>query len=338
MQQLVIDFFGGSGELLPAQPALAPSRLVPFGKYQNQPFDVLLADPEYAIWLLNTMKARLESQAPALLAMLLARYGVPGCTPEHNKLQNRFLDRQFAMRFALTASESVRALAQNLCSLDMDSSWREYVTGVFGAELARNKGTSESATKQRLAKRQRELEEIARSVQLYIGTGVLEASTWRFPVEIRQPEFEVDGADVTYVLSCVCALEGATCSATDEMLYTYAIEPASNTWHRAFGGGDSFRVEVKPIVGDDYPSILRTMKVVKVKYLLVGDYAGRGATWDELVQVFAMSGITAVLLSDVEKTIVPEEFNQVSLRPLTQNSALAIVQEVFERQPPAVCH
>lgn len=329
VKQFEIDLFSGPGEVLPPLSADSTSRRVPFGKYRNQPFEVLLADSDYALWLLNSAKAKLESQSPALLTLLLARYGVPDCTPAHNRLQNRFLDNQFALQFALAASESVRAIAETLNHLDLHADWRRYVEDEHTKELSRWKDVSHTSAKQSLAKRQGGLEETANSVQLYARTGTLEGSTWVHPVGIWSLEFEQKGADVAFNVGCGCSLEASIGPAPEGAFAAYVIEPATDTWHRGYGGKDSFRIEVKPHVGDDYPSVLRAMKVVNAKHLLVDDYSGQGASWNEVVKVFALSGITAVRLQDVERVVVPDTFDRVNLTPLTPSSALAIVREVF---------
>lgn len=59
-------------------------------------------------------------------------------------------------------------------------------------------------------------------------------------------------------------------------------------------------VEVKPVVSDDYPAVLRQMKRNGSRYLLVGRYEGVGATVAQFKEIFSRSGKTVVFLSDVE--------------------------------------
>lgn len=59
-------------------------------------------------------------------------------------------------------------------------------------------------------------------------------------------------------------------------------------------------VEVKPVVSDDYPAVLRQMKRNGSRYLLVGRYEGVGATVAQFKEIFSRSGKIVVFLSDVE--------------------------------------
>lgn len=67
------------------------------------------------------------------------------------------------------------------------------------------------------------------------------------------------------------------------------------------------RVECKPSLGDDYPAVLRQMKAnnrnywASVPVLLLGDggYCGAGATFDQVVEIFAASKIKIIKISDI---------------------------------------
>src|SRR6516164_9112004 len=50
-------------------------------------------------------------------------------------------------------------------------------------------------------------------------------------------------------------------------------------------------VELKPTVGDDYPAVLRQMKLSGSKVLFVGEYTGKGATEEQFVKTFATASI-----------------------------------------------
>lgn len=301
-----------------AAPSASLPRLIPFGKYRNQPFETLLTDSDYAIWLLNSMKAKLEHQYPALLAFLLGRYGVPDCTPEHNKLQNRFLDRTFALQFALAASERIRDIPRMLSQFDLQASWTCFVEGALQKEKTFREAMSTRDVKAELDRVRDKLEQVAKALQFYANTGTLLDSKWMTPVTLRNLEFEQDGADVSYIADCGCDMGTTVNILGDTHLYGYR-------------GVDAFRVEVKPIIGDDYPAILRAMKAVKTKQLLVGEYCGAGATWEEVVKVFALSGITVVRLEDVERTVVPDTFDGIEFTPLAMGVAEAVVERVYRQ-------
>lgn len=68
------------------------------------------------------------------------------------------------------------------------------------------------------------------------------------------------------------------------------------------------------------------MKAVKARQLLVGEYTGVGATWDELVKVFELSGMTAILLEDVETQQPPAA---VEIKPISAQEAEAAVTRIY---------
>lgn len=66
------------------------SGIVPFGKYKNQPVEVLAKDEGYCEWLIG--QGWVAERYPALHTLIINHFGEPTETPEHNALQLRFLD------------------------------------------------------------------------------------------------------------------------------------------------------------------------------------------------------------------------------------------------------
>jgi len=68
---------------------------------------------------------------------------------------------------------------------------------------------------------------------------------------------------------------------------------------------DKIAIEIKPYVGDDYPSILRQMKMTQIhpefQCLVYENFNATGATLDQLKSVFALSGFMVFSLADIEK-------------------------------------
>jgi hypothetical protein len=293
---------------------------VPFGKYKNQPYEVLLADSGYAMYLLSAMYAKLQSHYPALLAFLVSRYGLPDSTPEHNRLQNRFLDESFAIRFAMAASPRLRQFLTTLQHIDLGKAWADYVRRELTTEKERSDRRQRWDPVSRMPELRDDLVRQASRLSFVPFSGTLEGTTWLKPVARVELEFEKDGADVSYCVTGGGAVE------TVVPIKLGGNEVDEEKRIMAYGVNFPFRVEVKPIVGDDYPAILRAMKTVKTRQLLVGEYAGAGATWDEMVKVFELSSITAVLLDDVENTQPPLE--TVEIKPISAHEAEAIVTSI----------
>jgi len=74
-------------------------------------------------------------------------------------------------------------------------------------------------------------------------------------------------------------------------------------------------IEIKPTIGDDFPSVLRQMKAsmpiredshAKNLYcLLLRDYVGEGATREQFIQFFQSQGYIVVFFDDVETIELP---------------------------------
>jgi len=66
------------------------------------------------------------------------------------------------------------------------------------------------------------------------------------------------------------------------------------------------RVEIKPCVGDDYPSILRQIRSLKdfnvsrYNILFVGEYNGKGISESDFVKLFLTQRIAVIFLRDVK--------------------------------------
>ncbi len=64
-------------------------------------------------------------------------------------------------------------------------------------------------------------------------------------------------------------------------------------------------IEVKPTIGDDYPTVLRDMKARWCdgvgKVLLVQDFTSQVVSRDQFVEIFRLSGILVVFLEEVHK-------------------------------------
>lgn len=324
-----VELFSGSGGLPIATPLPTSEKLIPFGKYKNQPYEVLLGDASYSLWLLSSMFARLQEQHPALLAFLVNRFGLPDRTPDHNRLQNRFLDADFAVRFAAAVSPTIQRLAgQQLAQINLEAAWTRYVREALAKEKVRAERMRKYEKGDPLAKLRDKLLECAKRLAFSVSTGTYTEGVWRNAVEVARLQFESDGADVTYFVECYARLQTVFATTPEENSFGFDdVGQYSENQEviASFSGRDGFRVEVKPVVGDDYPAILRSMKAVKDTHLLVGDYTGVGATWDEMVQVFRLSGITAIQLADIEQRPMPASLERIAISAPSAGQAQEIV-------------
>jgi hypothetical protein len=78
----------------------------------------------------------------------------------------------------------------------------------------------------------------------------------------------------------------------DVALSLYKRSPYGN------GTGSTLRIEIKPQMGDDYPAVLRQMKVSECNMLYLVAYTGSGATLGQVRKIFSASGIAVAMHSD----------------------------------------
>ena len=74
------------------------TQLVPFGKYKGQPMEVMQMDTKYCEWLATQDWFR-EQYGNVYNQVIINNFTEPSETPEHNRLQMRFLDEAFIDRF-----------------------------------------------------------------------------------------------------------------------------------------------------------------------------------------------------------------------------------------------
>ena len=60
----------------------------------------------------------------------------------------------------------------------------------------------------------------------------------------------------------------------------------------------SYKIEIKPAVGDDYPAVLRQMKRNGSTTIFLKDYTGQGATKEQFIKTFTASEFSVVFLRD----------------------------------------
>jgi hypothetical protein len=95
------------------------------------------------------------------------------------------------------------------------------------------------------------------------------------------PDFEYRGADVVLRFSTKRKSEKSGSEYTEMLDYL------------------AFPIEIKPMVGDDYPAVLRQMRRINCKILLVERYTGTGASREQFVETFAAAGRKVVFVNEI---------------------------------------
>ena len=65
-----------------------------------------------------------------------------------------------------------------------------------------------------------------------------------------------------------------------------------------FRSDEGMRIEIKPVMGDDYPAVLRQMQANRCSTLYLVEYTGAGATLEQVKKMFATAGFRVVMHFD----------------------------------------
>jgi hypothetical protein len=278
--------------------------VVPFGKYRDQPAEVLLADEDYCQWLLAQPWFR--ERWPNVYNVVINYGAEPQDSPEHNQMQALYLDDARCFRLADLAWPSLAGNYDVLSALNLLNADERYRALRDYCDLSEKQPQI----------RQRRFED----------------GGW-------DAVFEVEAAGIWAHPSppaCTCRCDHSGCPGTStcqggRQRYDcrhfghgkwespthccadchWAVVPAApgdrewlqdDHWFSRTHGG-VVRAELKPDLGDDYPSVLRQVLSYKAGHydkrcVVARRHAFEHVTWDQVCQIFAASGI--LLLSEGE--------------------------------------
>ena len=109
-------------------------------------------------------------------------------------------------------------------------------------------------------------------------------------------------------LSCRATFEdhGVDVTVDSNVYVEFGVERAITPFFSediALNKGFTDCVECKPLLGDDYPAVLRQMNANGSRVLLLGEFSSEAIGRDDLVAFFKASGKKVVFLSEVEAAI-----------------------------------
>jgi hypothetical protein len=260
-----------------------PSAIViPFGKHKGKTVaELLVADPQYADWV--TAQAWVAERFAELHAAILSRGAGADDSPEHNAIQARFLDRAFCLAM-LQVTSARRIVAERDACLQMEraslTNEIERITehlGRLGSSIERARARPQPLEGWYAEEFARDL---AKQQKLQSELPPLEKRhrEWPFtewPLKIHTT-FEHKGIDV-------------------------ALHALFDKGYPLERGIAYLTVEIKPTLGDDYPTVMRQMMRLEAKYLVVGIWTGRGVTEPQMRAMFQASGIRVVFVQEIEE-------------------------------------
>lgn len=298
------------------------ANVVPFGKYRGQPVEALLADQNYVTWIMGQpgIVQMLQAKHPTLFNIITIGAPQSDDTPEHNRIQARFTDRAFQlafieaatgetpMRLAERFAEEANAEAATLLKQAHESAVAAVKSVKGDIEILRNPHPprddgynfmyirrANDAAKIGAPELERRLSEAERVVDEMLAYRHSKFSV--IPPTIR-PTFEC-GYDVDLEIEWEAETYERK-SFEGPMIWPPKIVRAirMRRFRSSCAEYPSLAVEIKPQMGDDFPSVLRQMRTNKARYLLVGTFDAEGATLEQVRVMFG--GLRIVLLSEVE--------------------------------------
>jgi hypothetical protein len=257
--------------------------IVPFGKYKGQPTEVLAKDPSYCEWFLA--QGNIKRAFPEFCQIVINNFSAPSDTPEHNALQTRFLDNEFC--FALGKLCNWKLMKKRNCIRNLNNAIYDTQKMPDNNDFQYNK-------------KREKLEEL-KSHKEFIDETVFEVDGKEF-IDHEVPYFE---------LKQVFEQDG-----WDVIIQTY--NPCCETDCVAYRDCDihlnKIAIEIKPMIGDDYPAILRQMKIARVhpdyQCLVYDTFNATGATIDQVKSIFKSSGFLVfsfIEIENIKKEIVNEK-------------------------------
>lgn len=273
------------------------NEIVPFGKYKGQPLEVLSSDKAYTDWLMG--QDWFKQRYQGMYTIIINNFSQPTDTPDHNALQVQFLDDAFCLKVAYLASSRYKFPDKFPSFSQVEAGMNEWVTeqnnkmlerhtAQEAARLARVEKYGHSdepvpfypikAATENVSGVYRKFEQgsidVSLSIYLKYATDVFKANPWKH-------RYEFD--------------EAATRDLT-----RFVIEHVAN-----YDVHIELAIEIKPSVGDDYPSILRQMLANKSVILFVRDYTAVGATEEQFRKVMASSSKKVIFQSEVDECVLP---------------------------------
>lgn len=214
------------------------AQIIPFGKYKGQPLEVLQNDKQYVEWLRN--QSWFIQNHPTINTLIINNFSEATDSPEHNRLQARFLDDYFCQKFFEKCLLPYVRL-ESSCKGAFDGHYRHDV---------------------------------------YLDH--------RF----KNCDFEVNNIDVGFYYEYT--------NYVMKTEITYELGKQINNFGYASKSYSKECLELKPCIGDDYPSILRKILAdKKCDYCVAETYTGTGATKEQVIEIFKRARIKLIFLPDI---------------------------------------
>lgn len=246
-----------------------PTELVPFGKYANQPIEVLATDPRYVNWLVN--QPGIRERYSWFYNILINNFCVPADTPAHNVLQAQFLQPDWRLKTAL-CTVGVR---------DPTDAAVDYAHALFKRENSWDgDGGSRSAW---------DIEIVSADCCNFFTRGGRSPYGWS-----TGQHWACHPIAAHNMLAVPAAVDFETASGIDVQFVV-----------RGWLAEGELLIEIKPSLGDDYPTVLRQVRRSGANCLYVGSFRSDAIDVASLRAIFATAGVVVVFAAEVAQMQMP---------------------------------
>lgn len=286
--------------------------VVPFGKYKGQPVETLAADRDYCEWL--TAQPWFSDKYRNVYNIVVNYGSEPQDSPEHNQMQVRFLEDDWC----LTLADLVRPKRAGTYGVDTALAFAE-ADPLY--QMFRKCCTVESWPARTY---DRNFEDHGWDVVYGIAPAYVIVDRKSLVPPLPACTCQCDHTDCPEQALCrggkgYCRHRHSRCAgkrgidqadhctadcywASGELTYKERewLKQPEHVYGRNYNG--LIRVELKPDLGDDYPSVLRQVKGYQSEYsddkrcVVVRRYSFQQVSWENVQSIFAASGV--VLLSE----------------------------------------
>jgi hypothetical protein len=249
------------------------TEVIPFGKYKNQPLEVLSQDPQYMEWL--TQQDWFKSRYQNIYTLVVNNFGTPQDTPEHNKMVSLFLDDDFLQKIA-NKFDYIFCIDRSV-----DKNLDDSIEEIYGEKYKNESpGFRVSASIRDIDEKSNLKEKNLK----YINENKDKANQEMYYYD---PLFENHkGSDVSLTIG--------------SKFYFKEIDFTLNAAVKRFGYDKNtvdLLIECKPVVGEDFPSVIRQCRTQKSNVLIIEEFTATSVTIDQVRKMF--QDIRIILLNEI---------------------------------------
>jgi hypothetical protein len=249
------------------------TEVIPFGKYKNQPLEVLSQDPQYMEWL--TQQDWFKSRYQNIYTLVVNNFGTPQDTPEHNKLVSLFLDDDFLQKI-VNKFDYVFCIDKSI-QQNLDESIQE----TYGKKQKNENTSFNGCSSIKDIEQKRKLKE---KILQYVTTNKDKVNQEMF---YYTPLFENSkGSDVSLTIYSIYHFKEIS----------FSINAAARNFGYIYNT-IKLLIECKPVVGEDFPSVIRQCRTQKSNVLIIDEFTATSVTIEQVRKMFP--DIAIILLNEI---------------------------------------